>query len=129
MTTESDAAGAVLAALADPTRRLILDTLASRGEASATALADTLPVTRQAILQHLSLLERVGLVASRKDGRERRYAVRPRQLLDTARWMNQVAAQWNARLATIKRLAEEPDSPRPEAPEPESPESQSPPGR
>ncbi|PWU43750.1 transcriptional regulator [Micromonospora globispora] len=106
MTAQSDAAGEVLAALADPTRRLILDTLAKHGEATGTTLANELPVTRQAIVQHLSVLDRVGLVASRKDGRERWYAVRPRQLLDTARWMNQVAAQWNARLTTIKRLAE-----------------------
>jgi DNA-binding transcriptional ArsR family regulator len=99
----------VLAALADPTRRLILDRLAAHGQATATVLAGELPVSRQAVVQHLSVLDRVGLVTSHRDGRERRYEVRPRGLVETARWMNEVAAQWNARLAAVKRLAESPD--------------------
>jgi len=98
----------VLAALADPTRQILLGRFAVYGEATATVLAGELPVSRQAVVQHLSVLHRAGLVASRRDGRERRYAVRPRPLTDTAEWMSQVAAEWTARLLAIKHLAEEP---------------------
>jgi DNA-binding transcriptional ArsR family regulator len=101
----------VLSALADPTRRLLLDTLAAPGEATASVLAEELPVSRQAIVKHLAVLDRAGLVAGRRTGREVRYAVRPEPLGATARWMDRVAAQWDARLAAIKRLAEvDPDA-------------------
>ncbi|MFC9432050.1 ArsR/SmtB family transcription factor [Streptomyces sp. NPDC056987] len=96
----------VLAALADPTRRRILDALAAHGEATATVLAGELPVSRQAIVKHLGVLDRAGLVTGHREGREARYAVRPDRLSVTARWMDRVAADWDARLATIKRLAE-----------------------
>lgn len=99
----------VLTAMADPTRRLILERLSAHGQATATVLAGELPVSRQAVVQHLAVLDRVGLVTSHRDGRERRYTVRPRGLIDTARWMNEVAAQWNARLVAIRQLAENPD--------------------
>ena len=107
MTSEPGAAvEEVLGALADPTRRLLLDRLSSHGEATATVLAAELPVTRQAIVQHLSVLTRAGLVTGHRDGRERWYAVCPGKLTETARWMDQTAAQWDLRLAAIKRIAE-----------------------
>jgi DNA-binding transcriptional ArsR family regulator len=96
----------VLAALADPTRRLLLDRLSAHGEATATVLAAELPVSRQAVVQHLAVLDRVGLVTVRRHGREQRYAVRPARLIETARWMDRVAARWDARLAAVKRIAE-----------------------
>ncbi|UWE07800.1 ArsR/SmtB family transcription factor [Actinacidiphila bryophytorum] len=96
----------VLAALADPTRRKLLDLLAARGEVSATALAERLPVTRQAVVKHLAVLDAAGLVSGHRVGREVRYEVRPAALDATARWMVALAADWDRRLATIKRLAE-----------------------
>ena len=105
MTAEAPA-GEVLAALADPTRRRILDLLAARGEATATVLAAELPVTRQGVVKHLAALDRAGLVAGHREGREMRYRVRPERLAATARWMQQVAATWDARLSAIKRIAE-----------------------
>jgi len=101
----------VFAALADPTRRRILDALATQGEATATTLARELPVSRQAVVKHLIVLDRAGLVEGRRQGREMRYAVRPERLGDTARWMARLAAEWDVRLATIKRLAEAERSP------------------
>jgi DNA-binding transcriptional ArsR family regulator len=106
MAADLDAVDNVLAALADPMRRRVLDRLAARGQATATVLAAELPVSRQAVVQHLAVLEQVGLVASHRAGRERRFTVQPEQLTATARWMTQVAAQWDARLAAIARLAE-----------------------
>lgn len=97
----------VFAALADPMRRRILDAIAGHGDATATVLAAELPVTRQAIVKHLAVLDQAGLVAGRRAGREMRYAVRPERLIAAARWMDRVAAQWDARLGAIKRLAEE----------------------
>jgi DNA-binding transcriptional ArsR family regulator len=94
------------AAVADPTRRRLLDALLAHGEATATTLAGELPVTRQAVAKHLAVLERAGLVDSRRLGREVRYAVRPERLDAATEWLARVAAEWDQRLGAIKRLAE-----------------------
>jgi DNA-binding transcriptional ArsR family regulator len=99
-------AGAVFAALADPTRWQVLRNLAERGEATATTLATDLPVSRVAVIKHLAVLDRAGLVTSRKQGREVRFTARPERLQQTAGWMNELATEWDRRLAAIKRLAE-----------------------
>lgn len=96
----------VLTALADPTRRDLLEKLSIRGEATATALADDLPISRQAVAQHLAVLDEVGLVVGRRQGREHRFVVRTEPLDETARWMGQLAQQWDKRLRTIRRIAE-----------------------
>jgi DNA-binding transcriptional ArsR family regulator len=99
--------GELFAALSDPTRRQVLDLLAARGEGSASALAAAMPVSRPAVVKHLTVLDRAGLVASRRRGREVLYSVRPEPLESAARWMASVAAEWDARLAALKMLAEE----------------------
>jgi DNA-binding transcriptional ArsR family regulator len=96
----------LLSAVADPTRRRMLDVLLDRGEATATTLAGELPVTRQAVAKQLAVLDRAGLVEGRRQGREVRYAVRPQRLGVAARSMAEVAAGWDARLSAIKRIAE-----------------------
>ncbi|GAB2691579.1 ArsR/SmtB family transcription factor [Kitasatospora kifunensis] len=96
----------VLVALADPTRRQLLDLLAAQGEVTATTLAERLPVSRQAVVKHLAVLDAAGLVSGCRVGREVRYAVRPAALDATARWMAGLAADWDRRLANIKRVAE-----------------------
>ncbi|MET7368021.1 metalloregulator ArsR/SmtB family transcription factor [Streptomyces sp. NPDC005566] len=103
----------VLGALADPTRRRLLDLLAAQGEATATTLAEGLPVSRQAVVKHLAVLDAAGLVTGGRVGREVRYTVRPAALDATARWMATLATDWDRRLADIKRVAEaaERDSP------------------
>ena len=97
---------ALWAAVADPTRRRVLDALLEHGEATTTTVAAGLPITRQAVAKHLVVLSGVGLVAGAKHGREVRYAVRPERLDDAAEALARVAAQWDRRLARIKRLAE-----------------------
>ena len=97
---------ALWAAVGDPTRRRLLDTLLARGEASATSLATELPVTRQAVAKHLAVLDRAGLVEAEKVGREVIYAVRTTELDEVSRAMAKVAAAWDQRLARIKGLAE-----------------------
>jgi DNA-binding transcriptional ArsR family regulator len=98
----------VLAALAEPMRRQVLDRIAVHGETTATVLTTELPVTRQAIVQHLAVLDQVGLVTSVRVGRERRYRVRPEPLRAAAEWMSQAAAAWDTRLTTLQHLAAEP---------------------
>jgi DNA-binding transcriptional ArsR family regulator len=93
-------------AVGDPTRRRMLNVLLERGEATATLLADELPVTRQAVAKHLAVLDRVGRVECERCGREVRYAVRPQRLYVATRSMAHVAAEWDARLSAIKRIAE-----------------------
>jgi len=104
--TGAESASAVFAALADPTRRALLELLAAHGEVTATGLAGRLPVTRQAVVKHLAVLDAAGLVAGTRVGREVRYAVRPSTVERTARWLATLAADWDRRLARIKRLAE-----------------------
>jgi DNA-binding transcriptional ArsR family regulator len=96
-----------LAALADPTRRTLLDALAAHGETTATALAADLPISRQAIVKHLELLSAAGLVESERVGREVVHRALGGRLSDVARELERIGKQWDGRLARIKRLAEE----------------------
>ena len=99
--------GAVFAALADPTRRQVVRTLSRQPDLTASRLAGELPMSRQAVTKHLAALDRAGLVEGRREGREVRYTVRTEPLDETARWMAGLATQWDARLAALRRLAEE----------------------
>lgn len=95
---------AVFAALADPTRRHVLDEVGRRGAATATEIAADLPVTRQAVAKHLGVLADAGLVGARRAGRETRYRVTPEPLGDAIGWMARVGAEWDERLARLQRL-------------------------
>jgi DNA-binding transcriptional ArsR family regulator len=101
----------VFAALADPTRRQLLELLGGQAAASATALAGQLPVSRQAVVKHLAVLQQSDLVTRRRDGREVVFTVRPERLAATASWMTAVAASWQERLQLLKQAAEAGDRP------------------
>ena len=100
------AVGDVLSALADPTRRELLERLSMYEYATATTLADELPISRQAVVQHLAVLDAVGLVSGRREGREHHFEVRVEALTEVARWMDGLAAQWDRRLQAIRKIAE-----------------------
>ena len=104
MTAQADAE--LWSAIADPSRRQVLDLLVSNGEVSASWLAGRVPFTRQAVSKHLVVLERAGLISRRKQGREVLYQVQPDRLDQAARAMAELAARWDQRLAIIKQLAE-----------------------
>ncbi len=104
MTTQTD--DELWSAIADPSRRRVLDLLVSNGEVSASWLAGRVPFSRQAVSKHLVVLEEVGLVSRRKQGREVLYQVEPGRLDQATRAMADLVAQWDRRLAAIKRLAE-----------------------
>lgn len=93
----------VFFALADPTRREVLRSVARQPELTASRLAGELPITRQAVAKHLAALQRAGLVEPRREGRETRYTITPAPLVDAMNWMADVGAAWDRRL---ERLAE-----------------------
>jgi DNA-binding transcriptional ArsR family regulator len=97
-----DRAGAVFAALADPTRRAMLRSLREQ-PSTASRMAGELPITRQAVSKHLVALREAGLVEGRREGRETRYVLTPAPLAEAMRWMAEAGGLWDARLA---RLAE-----------------------
>jgi DNA-binding transcriptional ArsR family regulator len=104
MRTEPD--DELWAAIADPSRRRVLDLLVQRGEATASSLADQVPFTRQAVSKHLVVLEDARLVVRRKRGREVLFRVDADRLDEATRAMTDLARTWDRRLAAIKRLAE-----------------------
>jgi DNA-binding transcriptional ArsR family regulator len=93
-------------AIADPSRRRVLDLLVGNGEVTASWLAGRVPFSRQAVSKHLAVLERAGLISRRKQGREVLYRVEADRLDQATRALSDVAAQWDRRLDGIKRLAE-----------------------
>ena len=93
-------------AIADPSRRRVLDLLVNGGESSASALAGLVPFTRQAVSKHLAVLERSGLVSRRKRGREVLYRVQTDRLDQATNAMAELARKWDRRLERIKRLSE-----------------------
>lgn len=84
----------VFAALADARRRELLELLAGTPDASAGGLAAVLPVSRQAVAQHLAVLEEARLVTRRRSGRQVLFAVCPEGLQATAEWLTARAFAW-----------------------------------
>ena len=91
----------VFEALGDPSRRALVEAVASRGDATATELAAELPVTRQAVSKQLTALAAAGLLRSTRSGRETRYALTPEPLGDAVAWMVEVGAVWDERLVKL----------------------------
>lgn len=102
---EGTAPTVMFAALADDSRWQILVRLGT-APASASALADELPISRQAIAKHLRVLEEVGLVEATRVGREMQYRALGARLTTLARQLDSIASAWDRRLAGIKRAAE-----------------------
>jgi DNA-binding transcriptional ArsR family regulator len=101
-------AGAVFAALADPTRRHVVRTLAAGTSATASGLADQLPMSRQAVAKHLAALRAAGLVEAERAGRETRYTLRPEPLAAAAGWLHATEQAWDARLRRLRDRASRP---------------------
>ena len=106
MTATSD----LWAALGDPTRLEVVNALLGAGPATASQLAAHLPVTRQAVGKHLRVLEAVGLVERRQDGRAVLFTIQEPVLEQARLQMAGIAAEWDRRLSVLKELAEAPRS-------------------
>jgi DNA-binding transcriptional ArsR family regulator len=98
---------AVFAALADPTRRELLDQLAQHGPLNASAIAGDYELSRQAIAKHLGVLHEAGLVSSERHGNEVRFAVVPGAFDDVTHWLAGVGRQWDRRLVTLRKQVHE----------------------
>jgi DNA-binding transcriptional ArsR family regulator len=96
-------------ALADPTRRAIVERL-SRGPASVGELAKPFAMSLPAVMQHLALLEHSGLVQSEKIGRVRTCRIDPAALSQAERWINERRLEWERRLDRLGRYLESLDS-------------------
>jgi len=98
----------VFQALSDPTRRAIVDRL-SRGPASVSSLAAPLPMSLPAVLQHLQVLEKSGLIRSEKVGRVRTCRIEPVAMQTAEEWIAERRATWERRLDRLgDYLAENP---------------------
>jgi DNA-binding transcriptional ArsR family regulator len=105
----SDEVGLVFAALADPTRRLMVQALVREETISAPALSAALPMTRQAVAKHLLTLDHAGLIErAPSEGREVRYKLRRDALERATSWLVEAEAAWEARLAALKQAVERP---------------------
>lgn len=98
-----------LSALADPTRRAILERL-SRGEARVTELARPFPISLNSVSKHIRRLESAGLVRRRRSGREHFLSLDPEPLDRAAAWMDRQRARWTARLDALDRLLQAEDA-------------------
>jgi DNA-binding transcriptional ArsR family regulator len=96
---------AAFSALADPTRRAVLDLL-RRGGQPAGQIAQAFPVSRPAISKHLRLLRRAHLVEERREGRFRVYQLNPEPLKAVDKWVEQYRVFWQASLANLKTFVE-----------------------
>jgi DNA-binding transcriptional ArsR family regulator len=92
-------------ALADPTRRAVLDLL-RQGSQPAGQIARAFPVSRPAISKHLRILRRAHLVAEHREGRQRLYQLNPKPLKAVDSWLEQYRSFWNANLASLKSFVE-----------------------
>ncbi|MCF3935909.1 metalloregulator ArsR/SmtB family transcription factor [Acuticoccus sp. M5D2P5] len=94
------------AALGDPTRLAIVATLSGGDVRSITALADDTRLTRQGVTKHLRVLERAGLVKSRREGRETLFELEHEAIDDLGDQLAAVSRQWDGTLARLKAFAE-----------------------
>jgi DNA-binding transcriptional ArsR family regulator len=101
---------AIFEALADPTRRDLLENLAVNSPRTATQLADDYPITRQGVLKHLHVLEEAGLVTVHQHGREKRYTLTPDRLGELETWIREITRTWDARLNRLKTMLESEDA-------------------
>ena len=98
---------AVFAAVADPTRRRLLERLRIDGPLPLKELALGLPMSRQAVTKHLKALEQAGLVNVRRSGRERVHELHPVPLRAVEEWLAPYGRAWDERLAALRTHLEE----------------------
>jgi DNA-binding transcriptional ArsR family regulator len=97
--------GNIFGAIADATRRDILDIL-KRGDLPVSELANRFPVSRPAISRHLRILRQAGLVRETRQAQSRIYSIDPRPLAEVDRWIARYRLFWAARLHDLKRAVE-----------------------
>jgi DNA-binding transcriptional ArsR family regulator len=101
------AAAPVFAALGDATRLSLLSRLSDGQPRSIAQLTKGTGLTRQAVSKHLIVLEQARVIASERVGRENRFAVRARALIEARRYLDGASRQWDDAIARLKKLVEE----------------------
>jgi DNA-binding transcriptional ArsR family regulator len=105
----NDELGLVFGALADPTRRLMVERLLRDGSTSVPSLSSELPISRQAVAKHLSTLDQAGLVERVPGpGREVHYQLRASALQPATSWLESAQSAWSERLERLRRAVESP---------------------
>jgi DNA-binding transcriptional ArsR family regulator len=94
------------AALAEPSRRRILDLLRER-ERTVNELVERIGLSQPGVSKHLKVLREAGLVAARPDGKRRFYGLRPAPLAELADWLEPYREHWDAQLDALERHLEE----------------------
>jgi DNA-binding transcriptional ArsR family regulator len=97
----------MFSALAEPTRRSILEMLAASGQLSATAISREFRVSPPAISQHLKVLREARLVRVEKRAQQRIYEINPQAMVELEDWARQMTALWNERFDALERLLKE----------------------
>lgn len=95
----------VFQAIADPTRRRLLQLLVDR-ELPVTVISSHFPMSRTAVSKHLNILAEAGLVKERKIGRERRYRMEAEPLQELRRWLSYYERYWDNKMAALQKLVE-----------------------
>lgn len=94
-------------ALADPTRRRIIELLAQHGELPATQISDQFPISAPAISQHLKVLLEAELVRVEKQAQQRIYRINPGAMQELEEWASRVRRLWNHRFDVLEQILEE----------------------
>lgn len=101
-----DSLSLILAALADPTRRAIVEKLA-RGEATVNALAEPLAMSLPGVSKHLKVLQKAGLVVQGRDGQRRPCRLNPKRLEDVSKWTERFRRNWEAKFDQLDQYLTE----------------------
>ena len=117
---ESDPLSSTFAALADPTRRAILERLA-HGDATVGELAEPFAMTLPAISKHVSVLERAGLVTKDRDGQRRHCRISATPLQNATSWLEEYRRHWEANLDSLDAYLTQIQSPTTESPKEQQP--------
>jgi DNA-binding transcriptional ArsR family regulator len=96
----------MFSALADPTRRKIIEILAANGQLSATQICEKFPISPPAISQHLKILREAELVHMEKRAQQRIYQINPDKMLALHDWTQQITLLWNQRLDALEKVLE-----------------------
>ncbi len=94
----------IFSALADPTRRKIIELLAHHGHLTATEISDEFDMTPPAISQHLKILREADLVQMEKHAQQRIYRINPQAMLELEGWARQLAELWSQRLDALDQV-------------------------
>jgi DNA-binding transcriptional ArsR family regulator len=105
VTQEPTRSGSTFGAIADPTRRAILDLLRA-GERSAGELAQSFDVSRPAVSRHIRVLRQAGLLAQRREAQSLIYSLQPDALAEVDAWLTRYRVFWAARLHALKHVVE-----------------------